>query len=128
MKNDNTTCKSEIRLTKNEIEAIKLVDIDNLKIKNCAKKMNLSVDDFEKLLKSARYKIAKEMYDKNIINIIEEKEQPTDDTLYIFFRCAVCGTIYKLTGKEESVQCPMCLSNKIMDVKEAGFCKKNYWS
>lgn len=124
MKNDNTICKSEIRLTKNEIEAIKLVDIDNLKIKSCAKKMNLSMDKFEELLKNARYKIAKEIYDKNIINIIEEKDQPIDNTLYIFFRCAVCGTIYKLTGQEETVQCPMCFSNKIMDVKEAGFYKK----
>lgn len=128
MKNDNITYKSELRLTKNEIEAIKLVDIDNLKVKNCAKKMNLSVDKFEELLKTGRHKIAKEIYDKNVINVIEEKDQPADNTLYILFRCAVCGTIYKLTGQEDTVQCPMCLSNKIMGVKEAGFCKKNYWS
>ncbi len=128
MKNDSTICKSEIRFTKNEIEAIKLVDIDNLNIKSCAKKMNLNKDKFEELLNNARKKIAKEIYDKNIINRIEEKDEPIDNTIYIFFRCAVCGTVYKLTGQEEKVKCPMCFSNKIMDVKEAGFYKKNCWS
>lgn len=118
----------EVRLKKEEIEAIKLVDIKKLSIKNCAKKMKISTEKFKSLLESGRSKIAQNIAEGNIIKIVIEEEEPIDDTLYFTFRCATCGTIYKVSGYEERVQCPLCCSNKVMSSEEAGFCKKNYWN
>lgn len=117
----------ELRLKKEEIEAIRLVDIEKMKIKNCAKKMKMSVDEFTELLNSARTKLAKSIKEGNIIKVLIEEDEPIDDTLYFTFRCATCGTIYKVTGYEERVECPLCFSNKVMSAEEAGFDKKSYW-
>ena len=117
--------KTEVKLSKLELEAIKLVDIEKIKVKKCAKKMKITVDEFEEILNSARTKIAKNILDGNTIKIIVEEEQ-IDNTLYFTFRCAVCGTIYKINGYEDKIACPLCLSNKVMSAKEAGFYKKSY--
>ncbi|MDU1454920.1 MAG: DUF134 domain-containing protein [Paeniclostridium sordellii] len=118
--------KTEVKLSKLELEAIKLVDIEKIKVKKCAKKMKITVDEFEEILNSARTKIAKNILDGNTIKIIVEEEQ-IDNTLYFTFRCATCGTIYKVTGYEESIHCPLCESNKVMSLEESGFDKKGYW-
>lgn len=126
MESDKDICTVELKLSKKEIEALKLIDIEELKPKVCAKKMNLKMNEFENILSNARYKIAKEIYYNNCIKIVIEEEIPEDDTLYFTFRCAVCGTIYKVNGYEEKIACPLCLSNKVMSAKEAGFNKKSY--
>ncbi|MRZ78963.1 DUF134 domain-containing protein [Paeniclostridium sordellii] len=118
--------KTEVKLSKLELEAIKLVDIEKIKVKKCAKKMKITVDEFEEILNSARTKIAKNILDGNTIKIIVEEEQ-IDNTLYFTFRCATCGTIYKVTGYEERIHCPLCESNKVMSLEESGFDKKGYW-
>ena len=79
--------KTEVKLSKLELEAIKLVDIEKIKVKKCAKKMKITVDEFEEILNSARTKIAKNILDGNTIKIIVEEEQ-IDNTLYFTFRCA----------------------------------------
>lgn len=119
--------KFEIRLKKEEIEAIRLVDIEKIKIKNCAKKMKISLDEFNEILNNARTKIANYIYEGNIIEILLEEDEPIDNNTYFTFRCATCGTIYKVTGYEERVECPLCFSNKVMSAEEAGFDKKSYW-
>ena len=116
----------DLKLNKREIEAIKLRDIKALKPKACAKKMNLKIDEFENILNNARYKIANEIYENNCIKVVIEDDISQDNTLYFTFRCAVCGTIYKVDGYEDKILCPLCLSNKVMSAKEAGFYKKSY--
>ena len=128
MSEDKDLKPLEIRLKKEEVEAIKLVDIQKNKIKNAAKKMKLSIEEFNVILQSGRGKIAKYIDEGNTIKILIEEDEPVDDTLYFTFRCAICGTIYKVTGYEERVQCPLCFSNKVMSAQEAGFYKKSYWN
>ncbi|GAA0863712.1 DUF134 domain-containing protein [Paraclostridium tenue] len=123
--NENTK-QIELKLKKEEIEAIKLVDIERIKIKTCAKKMKMTTEEFNETLNSARTKIAKSIGKDSIIKIILEEEQ-IDNNLYFTFRCATCGTIYKVTGYEERIACPLCTSNKVMSAEEAGFDKKSYW-
>ena len=125
MEIEKDICTVDLKLSKKEIEAIKLRDIEDLKPKLCAKKMNLKIDEFENILNNARYKIAKEIYYNNCIKIVIE-EEIQEDELYFTFRCAVCGTIYKINGYEDKIACPLCLSNKVMSAKEAGFYKKSY--
>lgn len=126
MNGDINLQQIEIKLSKKELEAIKLVDIEKIKTKTCAKKMKLSLDEFTEILESARIKIAKNLDEGNIIKIILEEPQ-IDNTLYFTFRCATCGTIYKVTGYEERITCPLCESNKVMSLEEAGFDEKSYW-
>ena len=118
----------EVKLKKEEIETINLADMQQIKIKNCARKMKISVDEFNKILNNGRSKLAKYISEGNTITILIEEDEPIDTTLYFTFRCAVCGTIYKVTGYEEKVECPLCFSNKVMTAEEAGFNKKSYWS
>lgn len=125
MKGEKDIRNVEVKLSKKEMEAIKLMDIKHLKAKNCAKKMKLNKNEFDPILKSARNKIANKIIDNSFIKITVEEEL-VDNTLYFTFRCATCGTIYKVTGYEDKVQCPLCLSNKVMSAKEAGFHKISY--
>ena len=43
--------KTEVKLSKLELEAIKLVDIEKIKVKKCAKKMKITVDEFEEIIR-----------------------------------------------------------------------------
>ncbi|MGL5756546.1 MAG: DUF134 domain-containing protein [Paraclostridium sp.] len=126
MNKNNNSQQNEIKLSKAELEAIKLVDIEKIKIKTCAKKMKLTLAEFNETLESARTKIAKNIDDGKTIKIILE-EVEIDKTLYFTFRCAICGTIYKVTGYEERIICPLCESNKVMSLEESGFDEKSYW-
>ena len=72
--NENTK-QIELKLKKEEIESIKLVDIEKIKIKTCAKKMKMSAEEFNETLNSARTKIAKSIGKDNVIKIILEEEQ-----------------------------------------------------
>ncbi|MGL5346835.1 MAG: DUF134 domain-containing protein [Peptostreptococcaceae bacterium] len=128
MSEDKDLKPLEIKLKKEEVEAIRLVDIQKIKIKNAAKKMKLSIVEFNVILQSGRGKVAKYIDEGNTIKILIEEEEYVDDTLYFTFRCATCGTIYRVTGYEERVQCPLCFSNKVMSAEEAGFYKKSYWN
>ncbi|MEG2787794.1 MAG: DUF134 domain-containing protein, partial [Romboutsia sp.] len=75
MNGDINLQQIEIKLSKKELEAIKLVDIEKIKTKTCAKKMKLSLDEFTEILESARIKIAKNLDEGNIIKIILEEPQ-----------------------------------------------------
>lgn len=113
----------ELSLKEEEIEAIKLVDIKKLKIKSCAKKMKISTQKFKEILESGREKIAKTLENGNTVKILIEEDEPIDNTLYLIFRCATCGTIYKVTGYEEKIACPLCFSSKVMSLEESGLLK-----
>ncbi|MCR8744146.1 DUF134 domain-containing protein [Romboutsia lituseburensis] len=118
----NKPSEKSIRMTPIEIEAIKLIDIDNLKNKKCARKLKVSTDEFSNLVLSARKKMATSIIE-NIPIIIDEYLPEKKITTICKFRCAVCGEIYTVNYLNNKIACPLCNSNKIMTNKEAGFCK-----
>jgi len=61
----------EVVLTKEEMESIKLKDYDNLEQTQAAKKMNTSQSTFQRILISARIKIAKAVVEGNALKIEE---------------------------------------------------------
>jgi len=61
----------EVILTKEEMEAIKLKDHDNLEQIKAAKKMNTSQSTFQRILASARIKIAKAIVKGKALKIEE---------------------------------------------------------
>ena len=112
-----------VEITLNEIQAIKLMDVDGLKDKKCAKKMKISTDEFNKLIVNARKNIAVALLEGKVIKIIDEITIEDEITTLCKFRCAVCGEIYIIDYTQSKIECPMCFSIKIMTNKEAGFSK-----
>jgi predicted DNA-binding protein (UPF0251 family)/DNA-directed RNA polymerase subunit RPC12/RpoP len=113
-----------VEITLNEIQAIKLMDVDGLKDKKCAKKMKISTDEFNKLIANARKNIAIALLEGKVIKIIDEITIEDEITTLCKFRCAVCGEIYIIDYTQSKIECPMCFSIKIMTNKEAGFSKE----
>lgn len=120
--NINKPSEKSIKITPIEIEAIKLVDIENLKNKRCAKRLKMSNDQFSNIVLSARKKMATSIIE-NIPITIEESIPEKKITTICKFRCAVCGEIYMVNYLNNEIICPLCNSNKVMTNKEAGFCK-----
>ena len=112
-----------VEITLNEIQAIKLMDVDGLKDKKCAKKMKISTDEFNKLVANARKNIAVALLEGKVIKIIDEITIEDEITTLCKFRCAVCGEIYIIDYTQSKIECPTCFSIKIMTNKEAGFSK-----
>ena len=61
----------EIALTREEIEAVKLKDFDGLEQTEAAEKMNTSQSTFQRILSSARKKIAEALIKGRALNIEE---------------------------------------------------------
>jgi len=61
----------EVVLTKEELEAIKLKDYDNFEQVEAAKKMNTSQSTFQRILSSARIKIARAVVEGRALRIEE---------------------------------------------------------
>ncbi|CEH34261.1 DUF134 domain-containing protein [Romboutsia lituseburensis] len=118
----NKPSEKSIKITPIEVEAIKLIDIENLKNKRCAKRLKMSDDEFSDLVLSARKKIATSIIE-NIPITIEENIPEKKITTICKFRCAVCGETYMVNYLNNKIACPLCNSSKVMTNKEAGFCK-----
>lgn len=118
----NKPSEKSIKITPIEVEAIKLIDIENLKNKRCAKRLKMSDDQFSNIVLSARKKMATSIIE-NIPITIEESIPEKKITTICKFRCAVCGEIYMVNYLNNEIICPLCNSNKVMTNKEAGFCK-----
>jgi predicted DNA-binding protein (UPF0251 family) len=59
----------EVRLSIEEVEAIRLKDIDDLDQEQCAGKMNISRPTFQRVLESARKKIADALLNGKAVRI-----------------------------------------------------------
>lgn len=113
----------EVEITSKEMQAIKLIDVDGLKYKKCAKKMKISIDEFKELVTNARKKITIALIEGKPIKIIDPKPIEKEIATSCKFRCAVCGEIYTINYTQSKIACPLCFSSNIMTNEEAGFCK-----
>lgn len=62
----------EIELTAEEVEALRLKNIEELEQVECAKKMNTSQSTFQRILTSAYKKISRAVIEGKAIKIIQE--------------------------------------------------------
>ena len=118
----------EIKLTKEEMEAINLKDIKGYNKKECSKRMGISKKNFQQLVEDARKKILIALIEGKSIKITVEEveEEDLQDLKVCKFRCAICGYIYYVNYEYQDIVCPKCNSTKVMSSEEAGFNKK--WS
>lgn len=117
-----------IEISPVELKALKLKNLKNLNDKNCAKEMNITVKDFNQIIKLAREKLTNALVNGKAIIVKDEKEINQEDivTTICKFRCAICGNIYTINYEKEEIICPLCLSKEVMSSEDAGFIKKEY--
>ena len=105
----------EVELKVEELEAIRLKDIEGLTQEECAKKMEISRQTFQNIIESGRKKIAIALTQGKAIKIAGGHYT----TRFCKFRCAKCGYIY--TVKYEHVQ--NALQQKLCATKKKAFVK-----
>ncbi|MFZ5365875.1 MAG: DUF134 domain-containing protein [Patescibacteria group bacterium] len=113
----------EVDLTVDELEALRLADFEGLDQIKAAKKMKVSQSTFQRILTSARKKIAEALVKGKALRIeggeFRMVKQPARQ-----FKCEDCGNIWKVpfgTGKRGiEMKCPKCGSGIVHRVDFGG--------
>lgn len=108
----------EVVLKVEELEAMRLKDIEELNQEECAEKMQVSRQTFQNIIDSARKKVAIALTQGNAINI-NGGHYTTKSCKFI---CNDCGSTYDINFQQDKICCPNCGSTKVMCKKKAGFC------
>ncbi|SHH94603.1 DUF134 domain-containing protein [Clostridium grantii] len=103
-----------------ELEAMRLKDIEDLNQEKCAERMQVSRQTFQNIIDSARKKMAIALTEGNAISISGGNYRAT----FCKFKCFICGNTYEINYEQDKYLCPICGSHKVMCSKKAGFCKK----
>ena len=111
----------EIRISIEEAEAIRLKDIEKLEQGQCAERMNISRPTFQRVLGSARQKIADALLNGKAILI----QGGNYEMAMRRFRCAERGHEWDVPFEEMVTElpptCPECLSENTAPVNLPGF-------
>lgn len=110
----------EIVLKVEELEAMRLKDIEELNQEECAERMQVSRQTFQNIIDSARKKIAIALTEGKAINIAGGHFT----TNHCKFKCMDCESIYEINYKQDKSTCPICGSGKVICGKKARFCGK----
>lgn len=114
-----------------ELEAVRLKDLEGLEQGECAEKMGVSRPTFQRILLSAREKIADSLVNGKSIHI--EGGNFTQNICPV--RCLGCGKEWNESFENlESIKsgaytCPDCQSNNIVceQTCKGKFCRRNCW-
>jgi len=110
----------EIVLKVEELEAMRLKDIEELNQEECAERMQVSRQTFQNIIDSARKKIAVALTLGNAIRINGGNYRAT----FCKFKCFDCGNIYETNYEQDKYICPACGSEKVICSKKVDFCTK----
>ena len=110
----------DINLKVEELEAMRLKDIEELNQEECAEKMQISRQTFQNIINSARKKVAIALTEGNAIRICGGNYK----TIFCQFKCSNCGNIYDINYKQDKYICPVCGSDSVICSKKSEICKK----
>lgn len=110
----------DVILKVEELEAMRLKDIEELNQEECAEKMQVSRQTFQNIIDSARKKVAIALTEGKAININGGNYTST----HCRFTCLDCKNIYEIKYQQDKFTCPKCASEKVMCTKKSNFCKK----
>lgn len=110
----------EITLKLEELEAMRLKDIEGLNQEECAIRMQVSRQTFQNIIDSARKKVAIALTQGNAIQI--SGGNYTSGSCK--FKCLNCGEIYDLNYENDKHTCPHCGSSDVVCEKKNRFCHK----
>jgi predicted DNA-binding protein (UPF0251 family) len=99
----------EVVLTVEELEALRLKDIEGLEQEDCAEKMGISRPTFFRILNSAHSKVADALVKGKAIRIEGGKYHFSQ-----FVKCLKCGHVWEEVQKEniQAFECPECHSTE----------------
>ncbi|ATW27536.1 DUF134 domain-containing protein [Candidatus Formimonas warabiya] len=110
----------EVQIKVEELEAMRLKDIENLSQEECAEKMQVSRQTFQLIIDAARRKMAEALTGGKAIRI-----QGGNYTLNICrFKCRVCGQEFNEIYEKEFNSCPKCQDSRLDCVGKDAFCPK----
>ena len=120
-RNQETT--NEYVLKIEELEAMRLKDVEGLSQEECADKMNVSRQTFQKIIDSARKKVALALTKGAGIRI----SGGSFVTKKCKIQCMDCGHIYEPNFEDDKVTCPACDSRRIQCMQKHTHCMKLCW-
>ncbi len=100
----------EYNLKFEELEAMRLKDIEDLSQEDAAKIMQVSRQTFQNIIDSARKKVAKALTEGKAIHICGGNYKIRDCKL----KCNHCGSSYKLEHVQDRYRCPVCKSEDVI--------------
>ena len=114
-------CEIEETILKvEELEAMRLKDIEGLTQEECAEKMQVSRQTFQNIIDEARRKVVNALIEGKAINI-----NGGNYTRNICqFKCLSCGYVYEIKYEEDRNNCPKCNSKDVICSKKTNFCNR----
>lgn len=106
-----------------ELEAMRLKDVEGLTQEECAEKMNVSRQTFQKIIDTARKKVALALVKGTGIRI----SGGSFVTRKCKIMCMDCGHTYEPGFEDDKVTCPKCGSHKIRCMQKNTHCMKWCW-
>jgi len=108
----------EVILTIEELEAIRLKDLENLEQGQCAEKMNISRPTFQRVLGSARTKIALALVEGKAIRVEGGNYKLTEQ----YCRCLSCKQEFEIPGGPclKDLRCPNCNAKELERLHNRG--------
>lgn len=110
----------EIVLKVEELEAMRLKDIEELNQEECAERMQVSRQTFQNIIDSARKKMAIALTEGNAIRISGGNYKST----FCKFKCLDCGNLYEINYEQDQNTCPTCSSQNVGCSKKLDVCGK----
>jgi len=113
----------EVELTLDELEAIRLADLDGLYQENAAEKMNISRQTFGNIINSAHKKIADAILNAKALKIKGGTYTMADKRK---FKCCACDNVWQVPyGTARPRQCPACGDRNIHRAEDdRGYARK----
>jgi len=106
----------DVQLSLEEVEALRLKELEGLEQEQAAKKMNVSRPTFQRILSSAKYKTADALLNGKAIRI----EGGNFEMALRYFRCNNNHEwCLPLASDIEGLACPTCLSADISEITPA---------
>lgn len=95
----------EVALTVEEVEALRLKDLEGLEQEACAERMGISRPTFQRILTSARVKLTKALVEGKAIRV----EGGHYEFVARLWRCNECGAEWEVHPTERTDEhCPAC--------------------
>lgn len=96
----------EVRLTVDELEALRLADLNGLYHEQAAERMNVSRPTFGRIIETARHKVAQALVQGKALRI---EGGVVEMATLRTFQCAQCGHAWQIPfGELRPAECPKC--------------------
>ncbi|MFZ5969311.1 MAG: DUF134 domain-containing protein [Bacillota bacterium] len=116
----NKCSLEKVILKYEELEAMRLKDLENLSQEECAEKMHISRQTFQLIIDEARKKVTEALITGKAIDI-----QGGNYTFNICgYQCQQCGKVFQEALEKEELMCPECGSENIACTDKGKCCVK----